>query len=421
MDQASPARRAGGTALLATPGFLRLWAVGGMSNAMRQFEVLTAALFTFEVTHSGLAVAAVTACRNLPMLLFGALAGVVSESRDRKAILVAAQAVSAGASATVAGLAWSGAVRPAVLPFVLAAAALVSGTVWSTEGATRRRMLGETLTPALLPRGFAFNSLSTAMMRLVGPLSAGILFQTLGLDGAFTISASCYAAAALLALGVRHSQAPARGAKRHVGRDLTEGLRYAWRHPVIAGVLGVTITTNVFAFSYVALLTPVAERHFGVSASLVGVLAASEPIGALIAGSWLARHGPPGGGRVLMVGGTLLFLSAVAAMPRMPGFGLACLIMIPGGFGTAAFSAMQTALIVAHTPPEIRSRLMGLLTVCIGCGPLGILAMGGLGHVLGDRTAMDIMAGIGMVIVSLIGWRWKLRETAARRAGAEAG
>lgn len=374
MDEESPGPRArprtGIRVLLAAPGFARLWGVGGVSNAMRQFEILAAALFTFQITHSGLAVAVVSACRNLPMLLLGALAGVVSERLDRKAILVAAQAVSGVASATVAALAWTGAVAPAAWPWVLAAAALASGVMWSTEGATRRRMLGETLPPALLARGFAFDSLTNALVRLAGPLAAGIAFQTLGLAGAYTISATCYAWAALIALGVHHHQAPARQVARHVGRELLEGLHYAWNHPVIAGVLAITITTNVFAFSYIALVTPIAERHFGVPASLVGVLAASEPVGALIAGSYLARNGAPCGGRLLMVGGTLLFLTAVAIMPRMPNFTLACLVMIPGGCGTAAFSAMQTALIATHAPPEIRSRLMGLLTVCIGCGPL---------------------------------------------------
>jgi MFS family permease len=415
MDQTGPAPRAGVRVVLAVPGFARLWAVGGVSNAMRQFEVLAAALFTFEITHSALAVAAVSACRNLPMLVFGALAGVVSESRDRKAILVAAQVVSGAASAIVAALAWSRLPAPATMPWVLAAAALVSGTMWSTEGATRRRMIGETMVPSLLARGFALDSLTTALVRLAGPLAAGIAFQELGLAGAYTISATCYAGATMLALGVRNRQArPARGG-RHVGRDLIEGLRFAWGHPVIAGVLGVTVITNVFAFSYIALVAPVAERQFGVSASLVGVLAASEPVGALLAGSWLARNGAPCPGRVLMVGGSMLFLAAVAAMPRMPVFAFACLAMIPGGFGTAAFSAMQTALVTAHAPAEIRSRLLGLLTVCIGFGPLGILATGALAHAFGDANALDAMAAIGLVAMSLVGRRWRRQEIAAAR------
>ena len=400
------AGRAGTGGLAAAPGFLRLWAVGGLSNAMRQFEILAAALFTFDLTHSGLAVAVVSACRNLPMLAFGALAGVVSESLDRKAILVAAQAVSAAASLSVALLAASGIARP----WELAAAALVSGTMWSTEGATRRRMLGETLPPDLVARGFAFDSLTNALVRMLGPLSAGVAFQTLGLAGAYGISATCYGIATLLALGVAHRQTPTRLRLARVPRDLAEGFGYARAHPVIAGVLGVTITMNIFGFSYIALVAPIAERHFAAPAALVGVLAASEPVGALIAGSWLTRRGPPFGGRVLMVGGTLLFLSAIALLGRMPAFALACLVMVPGGFGTASFSAMQTALIATHAPAEIRSRLFGLLTVCIGCGPLGILAMGVLGHLIGDRAALDVMAGVGMVVVALLGRRWRRRE-----------
>ena len=41
-----------------------------------------------------------------------------------------------------------------------------------------------------------------------------------------------------------------------------------------------------------------------------------------------------------------------------------------GGFGTAGFSNMQTTLMLTEAPSEMRSRLMGLVTVGIGTGPL---------------------------------------------------
>ena len=73
--------------LLATPAFLRLWAIGGCVNTMRFFELLSAALFTLDVTGSGLAVALVSAARTMPMLLFGAFSGVVTEAVSRKLVL----------------------------------------------------------------------------------------------------------------------------------------------------------------------------------------------------------------------------------------------------------------------------------------------------------------------------------------------
>ena len=83
-------------------------------------------------------------------------------------------------------------------------------------------------------------------------------------------------------------------------------------------------------------------------------------------------------------------------MPLVPAFSLACILLVAGGIGSAAFANMQTSLIVLHAPAHIRSRLMGLLTVCIGMGPLGILLVG----VLADRSvrccAIDIVALAGL-------------------------
>src|SRR6201996_3405571 len=103
---------------------------------MRWFEVLAAALFTLDMTGSGLAVALVSAARTLPMLFLGAFAGIMAEAVNRKRLLLMGQLVTSASSATIAALALLG----AALPWHVAVAALVSGTVWSTEMSTRRRM-----------------------------------------------------------------------------------------------------------------------------------------------------------------------------------------------------------------------------------------------------------------------------------------
>ena len=105
-------RNDGVRALLSSRTFLRLWAIGGCVNTMRWFEVLAAALFTLDVTGSGLAVAVVSAARTLPMLLLGAFAGVMSEAVNRKRILLIGQIMSGLGSATIAVLAAFGVARP---------------------------------------------------------------------------------------------------------------------------------------------------------------------------------------------------------------------------------------------------------------------------------------------------------------------
>jgi MFS family permease len=393
-------------ALLATPAFLRLWAIGGCVNTMRFFELLAAALFTLDVTGSGLAVAVVSASRTMPMLLFGAFSGVVTESVSRKSVLQIGQLLTCAAAVIIATLAVAGLVRP----WHLALASFVSGMVWSTEMATRRRMVGESVEGRLVSRALALDTMSNSGARLVGPIAAGIIYQHCGIAGCYALSAGIYALAAGITRGVSYHQQSRRFVVSQVPRDLAEGVAFARGHITIAGVLAVTIAMNLLAFPYSALVAPIGRLVFEVSPTLVGVLAASEAFGAFAGGIWLTGGEPRWTGRVLMVGGSLMFVACVFLMPLAPAFALACALLAVGGFGSAAFANMQTSLIVLHAPSHIRSRLMGLLTVCIGMGPLGILLVGFLADRVGPMRAIDIVEAVCFVWVSWIGLRWRRRE-----------
>jgi hypothetical protein len=51
-------------------------------------------------------------------------------------------------------------------------------------------------------------------------------------------------------------------------------------------------------------------------------------------------------------------------------------LLLIGGLGTAAFSNVQTTLILTEAPPATRSRVMGIVTMCIGTGPVGVVMIG---------------------------------------------
>ena len=402
--------------MLSSPTFLRLWAIGGCVNTMRWFEVLTAALFTLDATGSGLAVAVVSAARTFPMLLLGAFAGVMSEAVDRKRVLLIGQIISGVTSATIAVLAALGVAHP----WHVGVAALVSGTVWSTEMSTRRRMVGECVEGTLVPRALALDTVTNSITRLIGPMAAGAAYQTTGLAGAYTASTCVYLVAVILIAGLTYQQTSRRIVLSHVPRDLAEAFAYARGHLTIGGVLAVTIAMNMLGFCYAALVAPIGRQVFMVSPTLTGMLAGAESFGALLGGLWLTTGETRLSGRTLMVGGSLLFLVCVSLMPFAPVFPLACALLVTGGIGSAAFANMQTSLIVLHAPPHIRSRLMGLLTVCIGMGPLGILLIGALADHFGPLLAVDIMAITGLLAVSAIGLIWRqtdLRQAVTREAG----
>ncbi|MCX7360844.1 MAG: MFS transporter [Alphaproteobacteria bacterium] len=384
--------------LLRLPDFLRLWLVGASANAMRWLELLASGLFTYEVTGSALAVTAVVAARQLPQLLFGAFAGAISEAVNHKIIVMLALMVPAAVATVLATLATTG----HLALWHVALGNLVSGMMWATEMSTRRRMVGEVAGPHRIVHAIALDSATSAGTRMIGPLLGGLAFEWLHMRGAYMVTALVQFGGAFVLAGLVHPQVTRRLALARIPAEIAEGFAYARTRPTIMLVFAITIVTNAFAFAYSGLVAPLGLGEFHVSPTLVGLLAAAEPLGCLLTGALMAagllRLDSHGDRRLAFAGGSALFLVMLIGMALSPSYWLAVALLVIGGFGTAGFSNMQTTLMLTEAPAEMRSRLMGIVTVCIGTGPLGVVAAGVLSDHLGPRGAVLAMGSVGLVI-----------------------
>jgi MFS family permease len=394
--------------LLALPDFLRLWLVGAFANAMRWLELLASGLFAWEVTHSALAVTAVVAARQLPQLLFGAFAGAISEAINRKLIVMVALLGPAVVSTLLATLAMTGHLEL----WHVALGNLLSGTMWASEMSTRRRMVGEVAGPHRIVNAIALDSATSAATRMIGPLMGGLAFETLHMSGAYTLTALVQFAGAFAMAGLVHPQITRRLNLARIPAEIAEGLAFARTKPTILLVFGITIVTNAFGFAYSGLVAPLGLAAFDVSPALVGLLAAGEPLGALLGGALIAAGFLRMDRRLAFAGGAALFMAALIVMALSPSFWLAFAVLVIGGFGTAGFGNMQSTLMLTEAPPEMRSRLMGIVTVCIGTGPLGILAAGAISDQIGLRGAVIVMAVLGLLLTGALAWALRQRPPA---------
>ena len=379
--------------LLAMPDFLRLWLVGAFANAMRWLEMLASALFAYEVTHSALAVTGVVAARQLPQFFLGAFAGAISEAVNRKVIVMLALVGPAAISTVLATLATTGHLDL----WHVALGNLLSGIMWTTEMSTRRRMVGEVAGPQRIVQAIALDSVTSAATRMIGPLLGGFAFQWLHMKGAYTVTALVQFGGAFALAGLSHSQVTRRLALARIPAEILEGWTYARTNPVILLVFGITVVTNAFAFAYQGLVAPLGRGVFHVSPGLVGLLAAGEPLGALLGGLLLAGGYIRMNRQLTFAGGSSLFMVGLIVMALSDSYWLGLLALIVGGFGTAGFGNMQTTLVLTEAPAEMRSRLMGMVTVGIGTGPLGILVAGLLSDQVGPRNAVMTMAALGLL------------------------
>ncbi len=396
--------------LLRQPTFVRLWAAGGAANVVVYLEMLAAGLFTLQVTHSSLAVALVTAARSLP-LLGGAIVGALSEAWDRKRIVLGGLLLMAASSGGVALLGALGLARP----WHVGVAALLSGCVYATELPARRRMIAESAGPERVAAAVATDSITNFATRFAGPLIGGAAFGAFGLAGTYATSAACSLAGALLVAPVVQHQVARAVSWRGLRGELGDGVRFVRATPVLLALLGVTIVMNLFGYSYATLVAPIGRDSFHLSDAGVGVLAAAEPGGAFLGGVLMTVVALRGRALGWLAGGVALLLTALGVARLLPPLWPVCAALLLGGFGSALFTNYQTTIAIGAAPPLLRSRVMGLVTACIGCWPLGVVAVGTLTLWLTPLQALAAMAWSGLAVLGGVLWATRGRGAQSRR------
>jgi MFS family permease len=401
--------------LLTDAAFVRLWLCGALAGVLRWLELLAISVYVLEQTGSPFLVALLTVLRMAPMFLFGIPAGALADRYDRRRLLIIGLVVLALASALLAVMAASG----RITLWQIALGTFLGGIFWSSEFPVRRTMLGEIAGASRLSRAMALESATSNATRMVGPVLGGILMETLGLAGVYVLGAVAYALAALLLLRLVYEAAGGPSSLPSFGAMLREGWRFTRARRTIVGALAVTVIVNLWGFAYITMVPVIGERTLGLSPVLIGVLMSTEGLGALLGSLLVARFDRPRRYLQIYAGSSLLFLLAVLAFAWSSWFPLSLALILLCGIGIAGFAVMQSTIFFLLAPPVMRSRVMGMVTVSIGAGPLGMLQVGLLADWLGAPMAVALIAGQGLIALALTVVVWpELRRPAALSPGA---
>ncbi len=389
--------------LIADANFLRLWFAGAFAATARWLEMLAVGIFVFEVTASAPLVAATLMLRMLPMGLFGVFGGEIANRFDRKRILLATLALMFG----VAGVLGSLAYFDRLTVWQVGLGAFIAGLAWVVDFPVRRTLLADAVGSGRLGAAMSLDTVASSGTRMVGPLLGGTLYAVAGMDGAFLLSAGAYTLAFLILLGLPkiagHGGAASGGKVVHRIRD---GLRVLRRLPVLQGVLAVTVVFNVWGFPVISMVPVIGADKLFLAPFEVGVLASMEGLGSLLGALALAAFARGPQYRFLYFFGVLIYLVAatVFAQSALPILSAGLLLVL--GVAMAAFAAMQSALVLINTPLENRRQMMGLLSMCIGSGPIGLAHLGLLASWFGASTACVIVALEGLVVLTVVALKW---------------
>ena len=267
-------------------------------------------------------------------------------------------------------------------------------------------MIGEVMGRDRMATAMALDVGAGNVSRMVGPALGGLLLAGVGIEGAFLLSVAMYASAVAATLLVRSHIASSADAGAVLARAW-EGVALIFSDRRLGAIMAVTVIYNVFAWPFTSMIPVIGRDQLLLGPEGVGLLTSVDGVGAFTGALVLALWLTPGWHARAYVGGTAAFLVGLIAFALAPTPLLAGAALLLTGLSGAAFSTLQATLVYLAAPVDMRSRILGVLSVCIGTGPIGFVWLGWLADLIGAPEATAITGMIGLLALAATWPLWR--------------
>ena len=377
--------------------YRNLWVGAAFNQQGQSGEQVVLGLLVFQFTHSTAWVGVMMAVYFLPFFVFGLVSGAVADRLDRRSLLRRVEAL----------IAMNMIVFACVLALDMAALwlmfvfMLISGSLRALHQPTRLSYAYDIVGGDKVVSGLGLLNLGSRTGQLVGALAAGAAMDRYGGSAALLILALGHGLAFIFFLRLRTVGQAAATEIVLMRQNIREYVGELRANRLLLMLLVVTLSVEIFGFSFATALPEVATTRLHLGADGLGLMHAARGVGGMIAGLGLTfvgalqRRGLALLGVIFTFGAGLMLLSADS-----PLMATLIAIVIVAAAATASDILTQSMMQLA-VPNALRGRAMGVWVLAIGFAPLGHLQMGGLSELLGSGTAL-FANGVALVFVGLV-------------------
>ena len=386
--------RAPGSGLLHHRDFRRPWAAQTVSDIGSEASLVAlplVAIFTLGATT--LQIGALSAAQTVAFLLVGLPAGGPVDRVRRRPVMVGAD--------------WGRALLMGSVPFAYAVGVLtiwqlfvvvvLSGVLTVFFDVSSQSYLPSLVGLHRVVEGNAKLTITDEVARLSGRPLGGWLVQVFGAPFAVAADAVSFVLSAVSVTTIRTGEpSPDRPERRHLGREIVEGLRFVAGQRLLRAIAACSATSIFFIMVGSSIVTVFLARTLGLSAGVIGSLLAAASIGGLLGAglaTTLARR--IGSARAIwmaaLISGPALLLLPLAAT------GWRLMLFVTGqalyGFCAAVYNVAQVSFRQRLCPHRLLGRMNATMRfIAWGTMPLGGLAGGILGSQVGVRPALWLSA-----------------------------
>jgi DHA3 family tetracycline resistance protein-like MFS transporter len=346
----------------------------------------------YALSNAPAALALVGVAMTVPTIVFLLLGGVVSDRRDRRRIMLAADVARGVAVGLMAVLSLTGALE--LWHVVVLVAVYGAGQAFFSPAF-------DAIVPEVLPAEelAQANSLDQFVrpiaLRLAGPALGGVMISVVGSGAAFALDAASFAVSAGALLAMTPGARTAAPEHATVKGDIVAGLRYIRSHVWLwATFASAAVAYLLFMGPAEVLLPYIVKNELHASAADLGIVFAAGGVGSVGCAVVLGQRGLPR--RDI----TFMYVAWTLATIAIAGYGLATAVW-QLMLASLAFNALETAGTIVwatakqrHVPPELLGRVSSLdWLISIGLLPLSFAFTGPVTAAIGAQATL-IGAGL---------------------------
>lgn len=379
-------------------GFQLLWPANFFSYIARWMQMTMLIWLVLEMTGSPFLVALVGFFGMIPLLLFGAVGGVLADWVDRRKLLRLTQFINLAAGIVMLALLLTDMVQYWHSYFIV----LAGGLGWAFDMPARRSLVLDVTGRVGVTNAMALDSVGMHASRMIGPAFAGVLIQTTGVAGGYFVIIALYIISLAFLMGLRLPPREFQPTSHNIARNLVEGFVYIRANRVLLATVIVTVLMNLLLFPYMQMVPIIAKETLNVGPGLMGILMGADGLGAIIGSIAIASFGQLRYHGRIYLGGSMIGLILVLAFAASEWFAVSLPVLVLLGLGTAGFGTMQSTIIVISASDEMRGRALGVISLAIGAGPIGALLIGLLAETTSPATGIAVFAVLGILSLSVV-------------------
>jgi len=350
-----------------------------------------------ELTNSAFLVGLVGALQWLPMLL-GAFTGLIADRLNRRVMLIWLQFSSSLVCLLLGFLIITGLIQIWQIMIL----SLLLGVTWAIDFPCARALIPDLVGKENILNAIALDTSGMTFMGVIGSIAGGQFISAIGMGNSCYLLGVAYFASALSFFLIGKTKQVSLAEDTSIATDVVEGIKYMFQNQVMLAVLVITIIMNIFIFPYRQLLPIYARDILEIGPAGLGYLAAAQGVGAFVSAVTLAYLGKVRYPGIVFQGGS--FSAAVLLIVFAPStiYPLSLGSLIVFGLAVAMFGTMQSTILLGLSAEEMRGRVMGILSVCIGVTSLGMLAFGAIADVIGASLVIVFGAIISAASIMVV-------------------